>query len=88
MKLFWLTFLTIFLAELGDKTQLATLIFAAKSGNRLIIFLASALALVVASALGVLAGKFLGDHLPLKYMRLLGGVLFVILGIAMLVGKL
>ncbi|NPA49313.1 MAG: TMEM165/GDT1 family protein [Thermodesulfobacteria bacterium] len=88
MKLFWATFLAIFLAELGDKTQLATLVFAARSENRLIIFFASALALVFASALGVLAGKLLGDHLSLRYVRLIGGGLFILLGIAMLLGKL
>jgi len=88
MKLFWATFLAIFLAELGDKTQLATLVLASRSNNRLIVFLASASALILASALGVLAGKLLGEHLSWRYVRFLGGALFIILGLAMLAGKL
>ena len=88
MKYFWATFLAIFLAELGDKTQLATLILASKSQHRLSVFLGAATALVLASALGVMAGKILGEHLPLRYVRLIGGGLFILLGLAMLWGKL
>ena len=87
MKFFWATFLAVFLAELGDKTQLATLVLASKSQNRLLVFLGAASALVLASALGVLAGKLVGEHLPLRYIRLVGGGLFIILGLAMLWGK-
>ncbi len=88
MKYFWATFLAIFLAELGDKTQLATLILASKSQHRFLVFLGAATALVLTSALGVMAGKLLGEHLPVRYVRLIGGGLFILLGLAMLWGKL
>ncbi len=88
MKYFWATFLAIFLAELGDKTQLATFVLASKSKHRFLVFLGAASALVLTSALGVIAGKVVGEHLPLRYVRLAGGVLFILLGIAMLWGKL
>ena len=88
LKLFGLTFITIFLAELGDKTQLATLLLAAKTSQRLVIFLASASALVLTSALGVLIGKFLGEQLPLQLIRYFSGLLFLVLGILILLGKI
>ncbi|OAG26790.1 TMEM165/GDT1 family protein [Thermodesulfatator autotrophicus] len=87
MKLFITVFLTIFLAEIGDKTQLATLMFSAQNKNKFLIFMAAALALVTAAGLGVLAGAFVQNHLPLKYIRLAGGVLFILLGLLMLLGK-
>ncbi len=87
MKLFWVTFLTIFLAELGDKTQLATLVLSAKSANRWLIFAGSAGALVLAAALGVLAGKFIGEHLPVKFLKISSGLVFIGIGLAILLGK-
>lgn len=84
---FWTTFLTIFLAELGDKTQLATLLLAAKSSHRWLVFLGAALALITTSALGVLAGKLVGEHLPLNLVRYVSGALFILLGLLILWGK-
>ena len=80
-KVFGATFATIFLAELGDKTQLAAFGAAAASeGGRLSVFLGSALALVATSALAVLAGAALGKVVPLVWLERLGGVLFVAIG--------
>ncbi|WP_022853080.1 TMEM165/GDT1 family protein [Thermodesulfatator atlanticus] len=87
MKLFLTIFLTIFLAEIGDKTQLATLMFSAKNENRMLVFVAVATALVMATAISVIAGKFLETLIPLRYIRLAGGFLFIILGVLMLTGK-
>ncbi len=86
-KVFWAAFLTVFLAELGDKTQLATLLLAAKSSQRFWVFLGAALALVSTTALGVLAGKLLGEHLPLRFIRLVSGGLFIFLGLLILLGR-
>ena len=85
VKLFLVTFAAIFLAELGDKTQLATLSFAA--GNRhalVLVFAASSLALVATSAIGVLAGGALARLIDPKYIRIGAGILFILIGLATL----
>lgn len=84
--MFWQTFLTVFttvlLAEIGDKTQLATMLFAANQQvNPVHIFAGSAAALVVASALGVFAGALLGKHVPTKILHYAAGLGFVLIGI-------
>jgi hypothetical protein len=85
LKLFCLTFAAIFLAELGDKTQLATLSFAGRNPHALLlVFVASALALVATSAIGVLAGGFIARYVDPKYMRIGAGVLFLLIGLATL----
>ena len=89
IKLFVSTFLLLFLAEIGDKTQLATLGLAAdKNRSALIVFLASASALVCTSLIAVLVGHALGEMLPQRLIRWVGGVLFIVLGLLMLGGRL
>jgi Ca2+/H+ antiporter, TMEM165/GDT1 family len=81
-KLFAATFTTIFVAELGDKTQLAAFGAAAMSqGGRWTVFAGSAAALVATSALAVAAGASLGKAVPLVWLERAGGVLFVGLGV-------
>ena len=75
------TFSTIFLAELGDKTQLATLMLSAQSGRPLIIFLGAALALVSTSLLGVLIGRWISNNFPRQRFTLLSGIIMLSLGI-------
>ena len=75
------TFSTIFLAELGDKTQLATLMLSAQSGRPLIIFIGAALALISTSLLGVLIGRWIANNLPRQRFTLLSGIIMLILGI-------
>ena len=75
------SFSTIFLAELGDKTQLATLILSAQSGRPLIIFLGAALALITTSLLGVLIGRWIANHLPRQRFTVVSGVIMLSLGI-------
>jgi putative Ca2+/H+ antiporter (TMEM165/GDT1 family) len=80
-KSFFTVFGTILMAELGDKTQLATFLFAAgKDTNKWVVFAGSALGLVTASALGVLAGSYLSEHVNEKYLHYFAGTLFVGLG--------
>jgi len=88
MRLFWITFITVFLAELGDKTQLVALMLSAKEKRFWPIFLAAAIALTLASALGVAAGNFLGELLPLKLIRVLSGAAFILMGVLILWGKI
>jgi putative Ca2+/H+ antiporter (TMEM165/GDT1 family) len=80
LKLLLTTFGMIFLAELGDKTQLATFAFAAESKSRLSVFLGSASALVLTSLLAVALGAAISRLVPASYIRIGAGVLFVLLG--------
>lgn len=84
--MFWKTFstvfITVFLAEIGDKTQLATMLFAADNKvNNLHVFLGSATALVVAAAIGVFAGAIVGKYIPPKYLTYVVGMGFIGIGI-------
>jgi putative Ca2+/H+ antiporter (TMEM165/GDT1 family) len=82
MKLFATVFATIFAAELGDKTQLATLLYASEAHNpRLTVFLASAGALVLTSALGVLAGSVISQYVSPKLISWLAGLGFIAVGV-------
>ena len=87
LRLFGSTFLLIFLAELGDKTQIATLSLAASGKSRLAVFLGAAAALALTSALAVLLGEGLGRLVPQDWIRRAAGALFVALGILYLMGK-
>ena len=75
------SFSTIFLAELGDKTQLATLILSAQSGKPRIIFIGAALALISTSLLGVLIGRWIANNLPRQKFTVISGVIMLSLGI-------
>ena len=74
------SFSTIFLAELGDKTQLATLILSAQSGRPIIIFMGATLALVSTSLLGVLIGRWIANNLPRQSFTLVSGIIMLGLG--------
>lgn len=87
LKLFGSTFLLIFLAELGDKTQVATLSLAASGKSRLAVFLGAVAALATTSALAVLLGEGLGRAVPEDWVRRAAGALFLALGALYLLGK-
>jgi putative Ca2+/H+ antiporter (TMEM165/GDT1 family) len=81
-KIFLTVFGTVFLAELGDKTQLATMLFAAdRQIDKLTVFAAAAMALVCTSALGVLAGTLLSRHVEARQLAILAGIVFIAIGI-------
>lgn len=87
LKLFATVFATVFVAELGDKTQLATLLYASDpSRPKLTVFTASAAALVLSSALGVLAGSLIGDYVNPKIVRWVAGFGFIAVGLWVLLG--
>jgi len=74
-------FATVFLAELGDKTQLATLLFAAKNPQaKGLVFIAAAAALVVAAGLGVLVGGFIAQNVNTSLLTRVVGVGFILIG--------
>ena len=81
LKVLLTTFGIIFLAELGDKTQLAIFAFAAESKSRAAVFLGSSAALVLMSLLAVVFGSVVGRFVPANYIRTGAGALFVILGL-------
>ena len=75
------TFLTVFIAELGDKTQLATLTISGTSNKPLAVFIGSASALVLASLLGALTGGSISTFLPEVVLKSLASLTFLIIGI-------
>ncbi|MEA1900692.1 MAG: TMEM165/GDT1 family protein [Thermodesulfobacteriota bacterium] len=84
-KLFITTFGLVFLAELGDKTQLATLSLSANYNSKISVFLGSAFALIVSSLLAVLFGAGLSRLLPPDYIQIGAGIFFIVIGIWMLI---
>ena len=74
------TFLTVFLAELGDKTQLATVALSGTSDRPLAVFVGSSSALVLASLLGAMAGGSIANMIPTEWLQLAAAVGFLIIG--------
>jgi len=82
LQLFATVFGSVFLAELGDKTQLATLLFASGADNpKWTVFFAAASALVVTSAIGVLAGAAVSSYVSPRALRWVAGVGFLAIGV-------
>ena len=82
LKMLGTVFSAVFVAELGDKTQLATLLFAAdREVSRWTIFAGASAALVAASAIGVLAGSLLSQYINPRYLHYLAGAGFVAIGV-------
>ncbi len=81
LKLMVTVFGIVFLAELGDKTQLATLLFASKSpGNLIAVFIGASAALVLASAIGVVAGSVISQYISPKFLSYVAGAGFLVIG--------
>jgi putative Ca2+/H+ antiporter (TMEM165/GDT1 family) len=86
-KLLLSTFTAIFIAELGDKTQLAAVSFSAGSSSKWTVFLGSALALVASSAIAVAGGEALSRVVSPLWLRRIAGVVFVLMGVLFLARK-
>jgi len=81
LKVFVTIFVAVFIAELGDKTQLATMLFASdKDISKLTVFLAASAALIVATAIGVAAGTLLSEFISEKLLSYIAGVGFIMIG--------
>jgi len=80
------TFSTVFLAELGDKTQLATMALSGSTDRPMLVFVGSASALVLASLVGALAGGSLAQLVPTDLLQLLAAAGFVVIGLRLLLG--
>ena len=87
-KILGTAFVTLFLAELGDKTQLAIITMSAKTESKLAIFVGASLALVFVSLLAVLFGGLLTQFIPTEWLQRIVAVAFILIGILMLLGKL
>ncbi len=86
LRLFATVFSTVFIAELGDKTQLATLLYAADGDHpKLTIFLAAASALVLTTALGVLGGAMISELVSPRVLRWVAGSGFIAVGLWVLI---
>ncbi len=79
-KIFFLTFGTVFLAELGDKTQLATMMFSTQSKSPWIVFAGAALALVISSFLAVIVGQVVEKYVPVNIVKAAAGCAFIVIG--------
>lgn len=88
LKVILSTFLLVFIAELGDKTQLATMLLSAKSNSIIPIFIGASLALICSSFIGVFAGTYLTRYVPPHYIQNVAGVLFLLMGALILSGKI
>ncbi len=80
-KLFASTFAAVFLAEMGDKTQIATMSLSGASSSRLSVFAGSALALVATSAIAVLVGGVVSRYVPAIWIKRAAGTVFIVLGV-------
>tara|TARA_Y100001968_G_scaffold328578_1_gene376035 strand:+ start:4869 stop:5162 length:294 start_codon:yes stop_codon:yes gene_type:complete len=78
------TFLTVFLAEMGDKTQLTTITLSSTTNKPIAVFIGSSIALIMATLLGALAGGSIANLIPDFLLKLLSGIVFLIIGINLL----
>jgi putative Ca2+/H+ antiporter (TMEM165/GDT1 family) len=83
LQSFFTVFLAVFLAELGDKTQLATMLFASDNNaavSKWTVFFAASAALTLSAGIGVVAGSWLGQHIPPRTLQLVAGLGFLLIG--------
>jgi putative Ca2+/H+ antiporter (TMEM165/GDT1 family) len=82
LKVLFVVFGTVFLAELGDKTQLATVLFASKPSVSLVtVFVGASLALILSSLIAVAAGSVISQYVDPRYLSYIAGAGFIIIGI-------
>ena len=84
LTLLFTTFVTVFLAEMGDKTQLTTITLSSTTNSPLAVFIGSSMALILATLLGALAGGSIANLIPSFLLKLLSGIVFLIIGIKLL----
>jgi putative Ca2+/H+ antiporter (TMEM165/GDT1 family) len=86
-RVLFTTFGIIFLAELGDKTQIAAMTMAAEKKRPWEVFIGAVLALAAVSAIGVAVGTALGAYLPVEWIKRVAGAAFIVIGVLVLIGK-
>ena len=86
-RVFITTFGVIFLAEIGDKTQLAAMTMSAQTKRPWVVLIGASLALVCVSAIGVAVGGVLSQYLPLEWIKRAAAIAFIVIGALILLGK-
>ena len=81
LTLLFTTFITVFIAEMGDKTQLTTITLSSTTNKPLAVFIGSSIALILATLLGALAGGSIANLIPEFMLKLLSGIVFLFIGI-------
>jgi putative Ca2+/H+ antiporter (TMEM165/GDT1 family) len=84
LTLLFTTFITVFLAEIGDKTQLTTITLSSTTNKPLAVFIGSSTALILATLLGALAGGSIANLIPAFILKLLSGIVFLLIGTKLL----
>ena len=84
LTLFFTTFVTVFLAEMGDKTQLTTITLSSTTNKPFAVFIGSSIALILATLLGAFAGGSIANLIPDFILKLLSGIVFLVIGINLL----
>lgn len=87
-KAFVMAFITLFLAELGDKTQLAVITMSANTDSRWSVFIGASLALILVTLIGVLTGDLVSRYIPTEWLHRIVAIAFILIGVLMLSGKL
>lgn len=86
-RVLFTTFGIIFLAEMGDKTQIAAMTMAAEKKRPWEVFLGASIGLAAVSAIGIVVGTALGHYLPVEWIKRVAGAAFVVIGVLILIGK-
>src|SRR3982751_668598 len=86
-KIFGTAFVTLLLAEMGDKTQLAVITMTASTESKISVFLGAALGLVTVTLIGVLVGGVLSEYVPTEWLQRIVALAFIVIGLLMLLGK-
>lgn len=87
-KIFGTAFVTLLLAELGDKTQLAVITMTADTDAKISVFLGASLGLITVTLLGVIFGGVLSQYVPTEWLQRIVAAAFIVIGVLMLLGKL
>ncbi len=87
LKIIFTTFCMVFVAELGDKTQLQTMLLATQTQSKLAVFIGASIALVFSALLGVIAGTYITKYIPPIYLQYGAGMAFIVIGILTITGK-
>lgn len=88
LKIIISTFFLVFVAELGDKTQITTMLLSAESDSRIGVFIGSAIALVCSSFVGVILGSLLNKYIPPMVIQKTAAVAFVVIGVLLFFNKI